>query len=108
MATLAMCLIGYGTSLANERDPLADLLDEHPAAKARMNELRVSWVDSMAIERRKTTMATDLADSLDSMLWRCQEVKPTPPGMFDSFEVGMAAGSLLVMLIIWALDAQLE
>jgi len=60
-----------------------------------------------ALDRQIVTIAGQ-RDSLRIDLAVSVATKPAKRSVFDSFEVGLAAGSVLVMLIIWALGAQLE
>jgi hypothetical protein len=57
---------------------------------------------------RQLVLVTGQRDTLEIDLLVCNATKPAKRSVFDSFEFGMAAGSVLVMLIIWALNAQLE
>lgn len=57
---------------------------------------------------RALVVANSRADSLAYSLWRCEATRPEPKTFFESFEFGVSVGAAIVMLVIWALDAQLE
>jgi len=57
---------------------------------------------------RQLLIVSAQRDSLKIDLAISEATKPVKRSVIDSFEFGMIAGSVLVMLIIWSLNAQLD
>lgn len=101
-----LLLTGWTNSWADA--PLSDLLRENPTAARDMTELRLIWADKIAIAQRGEVNARAAADSISDDLWECLITRPAERGRFDTFEAGVALGSAVVVLLVWAMRNILE
>jgi hypothetical protein len=96
-----MLLPTWNLALAEEPDPTEETI---LVRKGLLEEAR----DRIDATDRKLVIVTGQRDSLQVDLWRSEATKPVKRSVLDTFEFGMVTGATLVMLIIWALRAQLQ
>lgn len=95
MTTLFSLTLQAGSAVSQEAtttDPLADLLDAHPAAAKRMAEIRSVLLGRVRQARVDSALVASENDSLRNQLWLRDHLTTPEPGALDNFEVGFLAG----------------